>query len=545
MDGRSRLSGNSSGKDSNKSVFVRQATGLVKEAGLFDIFQFNAVSATGVAIISGSALLLPLMTYGNGIWESITIGFLLSLFVNVVYYVLSTTIPRSGGDYVYISRLMHPSLGVLSAGLTGIFGTLVLAATFGASVWVTSGLIPLLSAVGQADLASSLSSTTSLTIAGILTTILFGAILILGGNRIYYRLNNLLYGVAILGIIAATLSFLVVGHSQFLNLFNNYASKYSTNATDIINTANSLGYKQPGSGIWSVMVASALLFTSFYWMTQSSYLGGEIRNSKRNQFWGMIGAAVFWYVLTLVSVYGLYTVVGPDLISHASYLNFFQPASWKIPVVSFFALYANIAANNVIVQILISLAFIFGYITVTAWSYMIFSRAVFALSFDRLFPTSLSDINDRFHTPVKAFIVFGILTGIFLILLTIPSTAVTIYTYGVGLNVVYMISFILASISLVVLPYRYKSLFDSSSPIRSRIGGIPSVSILGVISVITLVFYEYVFITNSTYFGVTTNFLEVMLGFIVFFLALYFVVKEIRKRQGINVELAYREIPPE
>ncbi len=70
---------------------------------------------------------------------------------------------------------------------------------------------------------------------------------------------------------------------------------------------------------------------------------------------------------------------------------------------------------------------------------MIFSRAVFALSFDRLFPTSLSDINDRFHTPVKAFILFGILTGIFLILLTIPSTAVTIYTYGVGLNVVYMI----------------------------------------------------------------------------------------------------------
>jgi len=539
------LSENSSGKDARKSVFVRQATGLVKEAGLFDIFQFNAVSATGVAIISGSALLLPLMTYGNGIWEAITIGFALSLFVNVVYYVLSTTIPRSGGDYVYISRLLHPSLGVLSAGLTGIFGTLVLAATFGASVWVTSGLVPLLSAVGQANLASSLSSTTSLTIAGILTTLFFGVLLVFGGNRVYYRLNNLLYAVAVLGILAATVSFLVVGHVQFLNLFNNYASTYNTSATDIINTANSLGYTQPSSGIWSVLVASALLFTSFYWMTQSSYLGGEIRNSKKNQFWGMIGAAFFWYVLTLVSVYGLYVVVGPDLISHASFLSYFHPSSWKIPVVSFFALYGNIAANNVIVQILVSLAFIFGYITVTAWSYMIFSRAVFALSFDRLFPTSLSDINDRFHTPVKAFIVFGILTVIFLALLTFPSTAVTIYTYGVGLNVVYMISFILASISLVALPYRYRSLFDSSSPIKSRIGGVPAVSIIGAISIVLLLFYEYVFITNSTYFGVTNNFLEVMAGFIVFFLVLYFVIKEIRKRQGVQVELAYREIPPE
>ncbi len=61
---------------------------------------------------------------------------------------------------------------------------------------------------------------------------------------------------------------------------------------------------------------------------------------------------------------------------------------------------------------------------------------------------------------------------------------------------------------------------------------------------ITLVFYEYVFISNSEYFGVTTSFLEVMAGFIVFFLALYFVVKEIRKRQGIRVD-SLTEIPPE
>ncbi len=135
-------------------------------------------------------------------------------------------------------------------------------------------------------------------------------------------MNNLLYGIAIVGIIAATIAFLVVGHSQFLNLFNSYAQSTSTNATDIINTANSLGYKQPSSGIWSVMVASALLFTSFFWMTQSAYLGGEIRNSKTNQFWGMIGAAIFWFILTLVAVYGLYVVVGPNLISHADLPKF-------------------------------------------------------------------------------------------------------------------------------------------------------------------------------------------------------------------------------
>ena len=201
------------------------------------------------------------------------------------------------------------------------------------------------------------------------------------------------------------------------------------------------------------------------------------------------------------------------------------------------------AANNVYVATLISLAFIFGYITVTAWSFIIFSL-VFAMSFDRILPSQLSDVDDRFHTPIKAFILFGVLTVIFLLLLTIPSTAVTIYTYGVGLNVVYMISFMLASISLVILPYRHKALFEASCPIKRRVAGVPVVSILGAISVIVLLFYEYVFIANSVYFGVTNGFLEVMAGFIVFFLALFFVAKEIRRRQGIDVGVAYRRSLP-
>jgi APA family basic amino acid/polyamine antiporter len=249
--------------------------------------------------------------------------------------------------------------------------------------------------------------------------------------------------------------------------------------------------------------------------------------------------------VTLVVILALYYTVGPQLISSASYLNYFNPSQWKIPVVSFFALYANIAANNPAVAILISLAFIFGYMTVTGWSFIIFSRAVFALSFDRILPSSLADINEKYHTPIKAYIVFGILTVIFLMLLTFPSTAVTIYTYGVGLNVVYMISFFLTSISLMILPYRYRQLYESSCPVKTKVAGVPVVSVIGAISAIFLVLYEYIFITYNVYFGVTTNFLEVMVGFVVFFIVLYFVIIAYRKRQGVDVTLVYREIPPE
>ena len=68
---------------------------------------------------------------------------------------------------------------------------------------------------------------------------------------------------------------------------------------------------------------------------------------------------------------------------------------------------------------------------------------------------------------------------------------------------------------------------------------------IGAVSAIFLVLYEYIFITYNVYFGVTTSFLEVMIGFVVFFIVLYFVIIAYRKRQGVDVNLVYREIPPE
>lgn len=529
--------------DKKKTVFARDATGLVREAGVLDVLQFNAVSLTGVSVVSGSMLILPIMTSGPGIWEAIVVGFILAMFVNFTYYVLSVTIPRSGGDYVYISRLLHPALGVLSAGLTGIFGALILSATFGATVWVTAGVAPLLTILGQGQLASTLSAATLQT--GVLTTILFAALLILGGTKAFYRLNNVVYAIATLGLIVGGAAFLLVGHNGFITLFDAFAKSYGTSSSDIVSTANSFGFTPPGSGAWPMIVASAVIFTSFYWATQSTYLGGEIKNIKRTHMWGIFGASLLWFVVTMFCIGAAYYTIGPELLSASSYLNYFQPGSWKLPSLAFFALYANIAANNLPAAVLISLAFVFGYITVTGWSFIIFSRAVFALAFDRFLPTSFADISEKFHTPVKAIILYAVLNIIVLLLLTVPAASVTIYLYAVGLNVVYMLAFFLGSLSLVVLPYRGKAMFDVSCPFRQRLAGIPIVSIIGAISAILLAFYEYVFIINSTYYGVTPSFLQVMVGFIVFFIALYFVVRAIRKYRGIDLAMVYKEIPPE
>ncbi|HXY83001.1 MAG TPA: APC family permease [Candidatus Saccharimonadales bacterium] len=528
-----------------KPVFVRDATGLVREAGMLDILQFNAQSVTGVAIVAGGLLLLPLMTSGIGIAGSIILGLITAIFVNMTYYILSVTIPRSGGDYIYISRLLHPALGVLAAGLMGIFVPIILAATFGASVWVTAGLSPLLAAIGQGSLASVVTSSTNLTIAGMISTVFFALLLIFGGNRAFFRLNNILYLVAMIGLIVGGAVFLTMDHATFVHLFDTYASTYSTNSTDIITTASSNGLTMPNSGPTSVLIASALMFASFYWCTQSSYLGGEIKHIKRTQFWGMIGAGIIWGAITLFAIIPAYYTVGPTLITSADYLNYMQPALWKIPVSSFFALYANIAAQNPAVGILIAIAFLFGYLTATGWAFIIFSRVVFAMSFDRFLPTKLADINEKYGSPVNAIVFVAALTAICLILLTNSQTAVILYTWGVAINVVAMLTFIMSSVALALLPFLHKTTFEVACPFKQKIAGFPVVSLVGIVSAILLVVYEYLELSNPVFFGISPAALEAMGVTIVFFLALYFVVAAYRKSHGIDLSLVYKEIPPE
>lgn len=526
-------------------VFVREATGLVREAGLIDILMFNAQSVTGVAIVAGGLLLLPLMTSGIGITGSIILGLITAIFVNFTYYILSVTIPRSGGDYIYVSRLLHPALGVLAAGLMGIFVPIILAATFGASVWVTAGLSPLLAAIGQGGLASVVTSSTNLTIAGMISTVFFAVLLIFGGNRAFFRLNNVLYLIAMIGLLVGGAIFLSMDHATFVKLFDTYASTYGTSSADIIQTASSNGLTMPASDFPSITLASALMFASFYWCTQSSYLGGEIKHIKRTQFWGMIGTGIIWGAITLFAIIPAYYTVGSNLITAADYLSYLQPQLWKIPVSSFFALYTNIAAQNPAVGVLIALAFLFGYLTATGWSFMIFSRVVFAMSFDRFLPTKLADVSDKYHTPVKAIVLVAVLTAVCLLLLTNSQTAVVLYTWGVAINVVAMLTFIMSSVALTLMPFLHKNTYEVACPFKQKIAGFPVVSLVGLVSTLLLMVYEYLEISNPVFFGISPAALEAMGVTIVFFLVLYFVVTTYRKSHGVDLRLAYREIPPE
>src|SRR5246500_3614877 len=109
---------------SSLNLFVRNATGLVRELSAFDAF--NLVF---------SAVLIPVgitevMAFGPSFWPhaNLLLSFLLATPLvatcGLVYLYYTVIMPRSGGDYVWVSRTLNPFLGFFANfSLTFVFLT--------------------------------------------------------------------------------------------------------------------------------------------------------------------------------------------------------------------------------------------------------------------------------------------------------------------------------------------------------------------------------------------------------------------------------------
>ena len=111
----SQTSSTPTAPDSLQAPFVRKATGMVRELALWDIITYNAAIATPI----GVALSLSLFfAYGAFPGANLVVALLVALvgifFIYVMFALLSTAMPRVGGDYTYLSRILHPAVALAS-----------------------------------------------------------------------------------------------------------------------------------------------------------------------------------------------------------------------------------------------------------------------------------------------------------------------------------------------------------------------------------------------------------------------------------------------
>ena len=160
----------------------------------------------------------------------------MSLSFAYAFGLLTQMIPRSGGDYMLVSRVIHPAIGWMSVFCMTTAG-LLSNAFFGLAV-VTAGVVPLCVAVGLvADWpglvlwAQGAGSSKGWLIFFGLLMFAFAGIIQLGGWRRLLRIQNLFFWMvtASLGIVTIVTLFQSKGH--FTDKFNSFAESF-TNTPD-------------------------------------------------------------------------------------------------------------------------------------------------------------------------------------------------------------------------------------------------------------------------------------------------------------------------
>ncbi|HYM84271.1 MAG TPA: hypothetical protein VEY67_08995, partial [Candidatus Dormibacteraeota bacterium] len=94
--------------------FTRQATGLVREVSWIDAAIYNLIWSSVPLSIAFVLAFGPAFYVGGNLVIATILAFIFALPCAVLYAVLSAAVPRSGGDYTWVSRTLHPSLGLAS-----------------------------------------------------------------------------------------------------------------------------------------------------------------------------------------------------------------------------------------------------------------------------------------------------------------------------------------------------------------------------------------------------------------------------------------------
>src|SRR5438874_9953103 len=99
------------------SLFVRPHSGLVRNVSVTNALFFNVAAFVGVGLTLYPIFYSladvqawkagPFSAYG---WAAIIAG-LFCILLALIFASLTSVMPRSGGDYVFTSRILHPSLG--------------------------------------------------------------------------------------------------------------------------------------------------------------------------------------------------------------------------------------------------------------------------------------------------------------------------------------------------------------------------------------------------------------------------------------------------
>ncbi|MEA2250379.1 MAG: basic amino acid/polyamine antiporter, family [Solirubrobacteraceae bacterium] len=519
-------------RSTTPATFERKATGLVREAGTLDVLIYN-VNFVSIGLMAVLVFLFSTAFYpGANLYVTALLTLAVVLPTSLVFAFFAAAMPRSGGDYVYVSRVLHPALGMMSS-----FNNTVWWGIYGgvpSAFFAIYGLGPFFKTVGQmggvtwmSDVGDWVLSKPGTFVCGTALIVVLVALFIRGFG-LYLRVQNTLFLISMVSIVLTAGVWLLRSKAGFMGDLT--AGVGADTMRNLDKTATAAGFSNGGpfSLKWTLF-AGTWVYINLVFNQSSAYIGGEVKRASRLQLWSMPAVACLSTGALLLLLVLADHAVGLDTLGKLA-------ASQGLV----FTQIAAFGSGSTLIAVLLLGSFIFWSYTWLPGQIANASRNLLAYSLDGVMPRALGRVHPRFHTPWVALLVIGAASiAALAAFVWVPDFATLVGIFG------FILGFLIVSVAAIAFPYRLPDVFESS-PVNGRVGGVPWITVVGALSFVALAIMAYAFLTDpSAGLNGKPGLIALNVGIWLSGLVIYFVARAVQARKGVDISRRFKEIPVE
>ena len=563
-------------------LFVRQSSGLVRNVSVTNALFFNVAAFVGVGLTLYPAFysladvsmwkIGPFSAYG---WAAIITG-LFCILLALIFSSLTSVMPRSGGDYVFTSRILHPALGWMESWTLVIASILIIAFEVPLvlrNLQITARIVGI--GAGGSFFTGANSWFTDATgqitgmpgfIACMVVLLGIGAICVLP-TRSFHRVVTILAGFGVACFIAMFVFGLLFTHKSSFNA-NLPKLDGGISAAKLVASGKSQGLlSTSGPGLISrifetgafPLILSVLLF-QYIGFQYSAYIAGEVRgNVRRGVLIALLGALTIGVLANSVytDVISSHFGFGANVTWGSNYWGFVTKPGLPLGQPDSMPLMAAVANSSLWpLWALISLGgTVFPFLLCPVYINFI-SRMQLAWSLDRQVPEWFGRVSERLRAPLNAIIATLVLAGIFLFFQSFKDLPTILATSDHKLNLVStaffsiamaLLSWILPGVNAMLVKFRRPDLIRNAPFKRS----LPWLGLGWIIFPVWIYIFAVIKpIVNGLKGGNALTYLEGqgLIDAILFYLiglAIYLVMKYRSRSAGVDAKMLFTELPPD
>jgi amino acid transporter len=525
-------------------LFIRQTSGLVRELG---IPAATAISLAAVAVVN------TFINFNAGLtafpkadmYLPLLLAAVIWLIAMFAYRYLLRAVPRAGGEYVYLTRIVSPAVGAIAGlGIAVVFTYVLSTNAHFAAQFTPFTLSGLGSVFNSSSLTNAATTVTSNGwIFGIsLIVMVIVALLSLAAVKIVARI---ILGLMVLQLLAFVVLMLVLAFNSRADFAAAFASySHHPAAYGAVIAAG----KASGVAFGTAIAVIPFMVLNYNGVLYSYYVGGELRRPGRTYLYASVISLAILLVLW-VGVWALLRArIGLPFMQAQANLGASNPAAYgKITGLSSVAGglgYGMILTSNPIARLLFATAVPLAEIAVNLAFVTVTTRVLFAQAFDRLLPVRVAKVGERNHAPNVAIAIVLIVGAAFCYL----TSYVNLSNIVAQQSLFFALILLAGGVAAAFLPSRRPELITlSGATDAERQSFLRKVTTVGVVTTVLALFTVIEILIHPSVYGrfsvPSTITLLVVLGAGP---VIYVIARGIRRRRNsLDLALAMHELPPD